>query len=191
MCATTVTNRLCSPKTVVLYGSPRKNGATAKVLSLLGDDVTVIDCFARAVAPCDDCRGCYTHDGCVKHDMDDVYDAIEQADRLVFLTPVYNRSFPAPMKAIIDRLQCYWAARFIRGIRPPIEKPKTAWLITVCGSDRDDGECLLHQLEPQLTVLHVTDTKVLHIKGSDGNVDWDGVEESVQKLMAIASCPPC
>lgn len=177
-------NTPCSRKTVVLYGSPRQDGATAKVLSMLGDDVTVIDCYAKAVKPCDDCRGCYTHGGCVKRDMDDVYEAVEQADKLVFLTPVYNRSFPAPMKAVIDRLQCYWAARFIRGVRPPIAKPKTAVLITVCGSDRDDGECLLYQLEPQLTVLHVTDTKALHIKGSDGEVDWDMVRESVRKLMA-------
>ena len=186
MCATTVMNTPCSRKTVVFCGSPRRDGATATVLSMLighlDGEVTVIDCFARNVAPCDDCRGCYTHDGCVKRDMDDIYEAIEQADRLVLVTPVYNRSFPAPLKAVIDRLQCYWAKRFIRGVRPPIEKAKTAVLITVCGSDRNDGECLLYQLEPQLTVLHVTDTKFLHIKGSDGDVDWDAVEEELQKI---------
>lgn len=175
-------NTPCSPKTVVFVGSPRKNGATATVLSMLSDrlgDATVVDAFARAVKPCDDCRGCYTHDGCVKRDMDDVYEAIEQADRLVFVTPVYNRSFPAPLKAMIDRLQCYWAARFIRGKKPPIERPKTAFLITVCGSDRDDGACLLHQLEPPFTILNVTDTKAVHITGCDGNVDWESVEEKL------------
>ncbi len=186
MCATTATSKPCSRNTVILYGSPRKSGVTATVLSMLPEmassEVTVIDCFACNVKPCDDCRGCYTHDGCVKRDMDDVYDAIEQADELVFLTPVYNRSFPSPMKAVIDRLQCYWAKRFIRGVRPPIEKPKTARLITVCGSDREDGACLLHQLEPQLTVLHVTDTKALHIKGSDGDVDWEKVKDELQGL---------
>ncbi len=165
----------------MFYGSPRKDGVTATVLSMLTEqldgEVTVVDSYARAVKPCDDCRGCYTHDGCVKRDLDDVYEALEQADRLVFVTPVYNRSFPAPLKAIVDRLQCYWAKRFIRGVRPPIEKPKTALLVTVCGSDRDDGECLQYQLEPQLTVLNVTDTKALHIKGSDGEIDRDAVRK--------------
>ncbi len=189
MCATTATNTPCSrEKTLILYGSPRQNGVTATVLSMLtdklGTDVAVIDCFALAVMPCDDCRGCHVRRGCVKHDMDDVYEAIEQADRLVFLTPVYNRSFPAPMKAVIDRLQCYWAARFIHGVRPPIEKPKKVWLVTVCGSDRDDGARLLDQLEPQLTVLHVTDTKSLHIKGCDGGIDRNALEESVCGLIA-------
>lgn len=155
---------------------------TGKVLSqLLKDgDATVIDCFERAVAPCDDCRGCYKTAGCVKRDMDDVYRLIEDADRLIFLTPVYNRSFPAPMKAMIDRLQCYWSARFIRGVRPPVEKPKTAWLITVCGSDRDDGEQLGIQLAPQLTVLHVTDTKETHIKHSDNGIDDEAIAEMLR-----------
>ena len=179
-------NTPCSPKTLIFYGSPRRNGATAKVLSMLkeqlGGEVTVVDSYARNVAPCNDCRGCYTHDGCVKRDMDDVYAALEQADRLVFVTPVYNRSFPAPLKAIIDRLQCYWAKRFICGVRLPIEKSKTALLVTVCGSDRDDGQCLLYQLEPQLTVLHITDTKAFHIKGCDGDVDFDALRENLKKI---------
>ena len=172
-----------SPETLVFNGSPRRDGASAKVLSMLTEqlygNVAIVDCFSRAVKPCDDCRGCYVADGCVKRDMDDLYDAIERADKLVFVTPVYNRSFPAPLKAIIDRLQCYWSARFIRGVKPPIEKPKTVWLITVCGSDRDDGECLLYQLEPQLTILHVVETRVLHIKGCDGDVDFDAVREKI------------
>lgn len=186
MCATTAMNTPCSPKTLIFYGSPRKDGVSATVLSMLTEqldgEVTVIDSYAQQVVPCDDCRGCYTHDGCVKRDMTDIYEALEQADRLVFVTPVYNRSFPAPLKAMIDRLQCYWAKRFIRGIRPPIEKAKTALLVTVCGSDRDDGACLLYQLEPALTVLHVTDTKALHIKGSDGEIDWDAVRENLKTV---------
>lgn len=142
----------------------------------------MIDCFARAVAPCDDCRACYTASRCAKHDMDDVYEAIERAERLVFLTPVYNRSFPAPMKAMIDRLQCYWSARFIRGVRAPIDTPKTAVLITVCGSDRDDGAHLLAQLEPQLTILHVTDVKAVHIQNSDRGVDLEAAADLLNDL---------
>ena len=100
--------------------------------------------------------------------MDDISKAIEAATRLVFISPVYNRSFPAPMKAVIDRLQCYWAARFVHGLRPPIATPKTAVLFTAAGSDRDDGEHLAAQLAPALTVLHVTETTVHHVKNADG-----------------------
>lgn len=185
MCATTAMNRPLSPeRTVVLFGAPRTDGATGTLLTLYlstqGGDVTVIDCFKRAVQPCDDCGGCHRQRGCVKRDMDDVYAAIEQADKLVFATPVYNRSFPAPMKAMIDRLQCYWALRFVHGVRPPIEKTKTALLLTVSGSDRADGEYLLSQLEPALTVLHVTKTDVLHVRGTDTAVDWDAVARAMK-----------
>lgn len=180
-------NKPCSPeKTLVLFGAPRTSGATGTLASLylstLGGNVTMIDCFAKNAAPCDDCRGCHKAARCVKHDLDDVYDALEQAERLVFITPVYNRSFPAPMKAIIDRLQCYWAARFIKGKRPPIETPKTALLLTVCGSDRDDGVYVEEQLAPVLTILNVTKTASLHVKNTDSTIDWQSVAKRLDML---------
>lgn len=184
MSAITATNKPLSPeRTVVLFGAPHTDGATGTLLNLYlsscGGAVTVIDCFKRAVAPCDDCRGCHRVTRCVKRDMDDVYEAVEQADRLVLVAPVYNRSFPAPMKAMLDRFQCYWARRFVHGIRPPIETPKTAVLLTVCGSDREDGAHLEAQVAPLFTVLHVTETKVLHVGGTDTAVDWDAVAEKL------------
>ncbi len=173
--------------TLVLFGAPHKNGVTGQVLDRLlaatTDTITVVDAFARAVQPCDDCRGCHAVTRCVKRDMDDVYEAIEQADSVVVLTPVYNRSFPAPLKAMIDRLQCYWARRFVHGMKPPIEKTKTVLLITVCGSDRDDGACVEYQLAPPLTSLNVTDTKALHIRGTDSGVNWDEIERQLQEVL--------
>ncbi len=170
----------------MLFGAPRTDGATGTLanlyLSTCGGHITMIDCFQRNVKPCDDCRGCHQTRGCCKHDMDDVYEAIERATTLVVVTPVYNRSFPAPLKAVIDRLQCYWAARFVHGIRPPIDVPKKAVLLTVCGSDRDDGEYLLTQLAPQLTVLNVKETAALHVKNSDHEVDWYDVAAKLKNI---------
>lgn len=172
----------------MLYGAPRRDGATGRLLALLceavEDDVAVVDAFERHVRPCDDCRGCHKVTHCVKHDMDDVYEAIEQADRLVLVTPVYNRSFPAPLKAMIDRLQCYWAARFIHGIKRQTAKPETALLLTVCGSDRDDGACLEYQLSPQLTLFPVTAFKALHVTGTDGEVDWKDVKIRLETALS-------
>ncbi|MBQ3094157.1 MAG: flavodoxin family protein [Clostridia bacterium] len=180
-------NTPCSRKTLVLFGAPHTDGATGTLLNLFlstcEDDVMVVDCYARAVAPCDDCRACHQLDRCAKRDMDDIYDALENADRLAVVTPVYNRSFPAPLKAVIDRFQCYWAARFIRGKRPPIEREKTALLLTVEGSSRRDGEQLKTQLEPQLTVLHVTAFDTLHVMGTDGKVDWESVAKQLDELV--------
>ena len=176
----------CPDKTVVLFGSPRTDGAAGTLLNLYtsvcGGNVTVFDCFARNVTPCDDCRGCHERLGCAKRDMDDIYEAVEQATMLVIVTPVYNRSFPAPLKAVIDRFQRYWAARFVHGVRPPIAVPKKAVLLTTAGSGRDDGELLMTQLAPQLTILNVTQTAQLHVGNTDREVDWQSVAEKLENI---------
>ena len=186
MCATTATNTPSCPKTLILFGSPRRDGVSACLLDVCvgaTKNATVVDCYKKAVAPCDDCRGCHTRVGCVKRDMDDVYAALEEAERLIFIAPVYNRSFPAPMKAMIDRLQCYWAKRFVHGVRPPIAVPKTALLITAAGSDRNDGAHLLEQLKPALTVLHVTDVQAVHVDNTDRGVDWEETTRQILKRL--------
>ncbi len=184
MCATTATNTRSCPDTLILFGAPHRDGVCGRLLEMVCERLetppTVVECYARSVSPCDDCRGCHHQVGCVKRDMDDVYEALEQAERLIFIAPVYNRSFPAPMKAMIDRLQCYWAKRFVHGMRPPIAIPKTALLLTAAGSDRGDGEQLLFQLEPALTVLHVTDVKAVHVDNTDCTVDWAANKQELQ-----------
>lgn len=157
---------------LILFGSPHQNGATAALLNAaldgIGDAaVTRFDAFSLNPAPCDDCRRCRVTDGCRHRDLDAFYEALEAADVLVFATPVYNRSFPAPMKAVLDRLQRYWSARFVREIRPPIAKHKTALLLTVGGADRGDGACLEQQLAPILTILNSAPAVAVHADDTD------------------------
>lgn len=159
-------------RVLVLFGSPHKQGATEALLNAalrgIGDAaVTRFDAFALNPAPCDDCRRCRVADGCRHRDLDAFYAALEAADVLVFATPVYNRSFPAPMKAVLDRLQRYWSARFIRGIKPPIATPKTALLLTSGGADRGDGVYLEQQLAPILTILHSSPAVAVHADDTD------------------------
>lgn len=157
-------------ETVILFGSPHKHGVTAELLAAFTaslpqeETITQIDCFALAAAPCRDCGGCKHTRGCVQHDLDEVYAAVERADRLVFATPVYNRSFSAPLKTVIDRLQPYWCARFVRGEKPPIAKPKQAVLLTTCESPAEsgDGKVVEAQLRPALTVLNATFVGAVH-----------------------------
>lgn len=157
---------------LILFGSPHTDGATAKLLAACVEglptaQVTRFDCFALSPAPCDDCRVCRRADGCRHRDLDAFYAALEDADVLIFAAPVYNRSFPAPMKAILDRLQRYWSARFIRGVRPPIQKPKTAVLLTVGGAKRGDGAFLEQQLAPILTILNSAPALAVHADDTD------------------------
>lgn len=182
MCANTVKKELCpsDPNVLVIFGSPHKNGPTARLLdAFLGalpqnSQIDRFDCFASSPLPCNDCRFCYKADGCALSDLDDFYGRLELADIVVFAAPVYNLSFPAPMKALIDRMQRYWAARFIRDIRPPIKLEKRAVLITSGGTDHTDGGALMErQLKPVLTVIHARLIKAVHYTGADQNRPLD------------------
>ena len=188
MCAISATNgRSCPEKRLlILYGSPRRDGPTSRLLAAFLEEVPAewgvarLDAFALSPLPCDDCRYCYRVDGCSKPDLKEFYTALEEADALAFVTPVYNRSFPAPLKALLDRTQRYWAARFIRGIRPPITRPKQAFLLTAAGSGGDDAACVEQQLRPALTVLNARLQPPVALSGADQGTEENAALEAAR-----------
>ncbi len=175
MCATTAKNApSCAEPVLAILGSPRADGMSARMLQAFLDELppdcakTVFSCYEQRPVPCDDCRFCAHTEGCSKRDLDAFYAALEEAALLVIATPVYHLSFPAPLKALIDRLQRYWSARFILGKRPPIARAKRLVLLTVSGSGKEEGGLMLEkQLAPPLTVIHAAQTACLHVTGAD------------------------
>lgn len=129
----------------MLFGSPRKDGYTATLLReflspLEGlAEIRVIDAYEYPVAPCTGCNFCAREEGCSQKDFDELDALIRRADFLVVATPVYALSFPAPLKAIVDRTQRYFSARFSIGLQPPVARRKTAVLLATCGSQKPDG----------------------------------------------------
>ena len=101
-----------SKNVLVLTGSPRRGGnsdlladALIKGAQAAGHTVTKYTTADKRIAGCRACRGCYTMGrACV---IDDDFNAlaplVEQADVLVFATPLYWFSVPAQLKAAIDR----------------------------------------------------------------------------------------
>ncbi len=191
MSADTAKNAPCSPERVlVIFGSPHPHGPTARltetVLASLpvGTHTMVWNCFKNMSVPCDDCGYCKRREGCSKRDLDGFYTELEEADLLIFATPVYHRSFPAPMKAVLDRLQRYWSARFILGIRPPIGKPKPGLLLTVSGSPSDEGGRLIEQqLAPHLTVLNTKLAGAVHAVNADAGDPLDDAQAQVRAVL--------
>ena len=149
-------------RVLALYGSPKRDGPTGAMLDafckgLAADTrVEVFDAFARPVRPCTGCGGCERNGSCVVRDgMDEVYRAMEEADGLVIATPVYNLSFPAPLKAVVDRMQCYWSRRFLLGLRPAVKRPKAGALLFTAGSvDKSGGDILERQTRLLMSVLN-------------------------------------
>lgn len=102
---------------VVLTGSPRNNGNSAAMADAfirraqaLGHQVTRFDAAQKTVYGCRDCKTCYrTGKAC---SFDDDFNALAPeilaADVLVFVTPVYWYTFPAQLKAVIDKLFAFY-----------------------------------------------------------------------------------
>lgn len=112
-------------KTVVFYGSARKNGETKAMLDLLlqemgekAGEVEIIDTYHTDVAPCKDCRYCWKKRGCsIKDGMQEIYQKVDDADIIILAAPVYFNSIPGKMKVLVDRFQVYWASQ-VRKDRP-------------------------------------------------------------------------
>ena len=95
---------------LVLFSSPHKDGHTKKLLEafldgLKGKDwqVKSLDICKVNIHPCIACGYCQKADGCAFRDLDEFDRDLRACDLLLIATPVYNLSFPAQLKAVIDR----------------------------------------------------------------------------------------
>ncbi len=124
-------------KIVVITGSPRKNGnsfamtdAFIKAAQSKGHTVTRFDAAMKKVGGCRACLTCFkTGKACsFDDDFNVIAPAIEEADVVVFTTPVYWYTFPAQIKGVIDRIFSFCVAgKDIAG--------KQCALITCCEED--------------------------------------------------------
>lgn len=97
---------------LIITGSPRKGGNSARmaetfteVAEARGHTVSRVDASFEKVKGCMACNRCYS-DGrpCVTDDgFTGIGEMIEKADAVVLCTPVYWYTFPANIKAVIDK----------------------------------------------------------------------------------------
>lgn len=99
-------------KIVILTGSPRKGGNTDIMAKTFADaaakqhTVTVLNVAALHIHGCLGCGHCWAHSGeCVQHDdMAQVWEQLNDADMVVFASPIYWFDITAQLKTVIDRL---------------------------------------------------------------------------------------
>ena len=108
-------------KIVVLLGSPRKKGnsetlarAVVRPIEQDGGTVEYIRLNDLSLRPCQGCGGCDKTGNCViKDDMSDIYSAVDDADRILLVSPVYFYGLSAQCKIFGDRMQARWARRYM------------------------------------------------------------------------------
>lgn len=125
---------------LVLTGSPRRNGNSDRMAEAfikgalsVGHEVVKFDSAAKDIAGCKACKKCWAKGKpCFyRDDFDELTTILEEADVIVYSTPLYWFSFPAQIKAAIDRMYAYAG----ENCRSPL-KIKESYLL-VCGADED------------------------------------------------------
>jgi len=99
-------------KILVINGSPKGERSdtmhlTRAFLEGMEEEAEIIDAMKVKVGPCRGCFACWgkTNGVCIqKDDMPAILEKILAADLVIWSTPMYFFSLPAPCKVIIDRL---------------------------------------------------------------------------------------
>lgn len=100
-------------KITILNGSPRVNGNTEIMVDEFirgakdsGHEVDKINLAGKKIAGCLGCQYCFAHGGkCVQNDdMAVVLESLDQADLVVFASPIYWFDITGQLKCAIDRM---------------------------------------------------------------------------------------
>ena len=133
--------RVSLMKTLIINGSPRVNGDTAALIGelrgYLEGEVAEISAYRSNIAPCNDCRSCWTTAKCVIEDeMSVIYN--DDFDAVVLATPIYFMTLPGPVLSLMSRCQPWHAATYFLK-KPLIQKPKKAGLILTAGGKGNES----------------------------------------------------
>ena len=113
-------------KVLGIAGSPRRGGNTDLLLAEVMKGATSREAEAKTIVlndldfiACQHCDACLKKGKCkYQDDMQVVYRELEQADRIVFASPVHFMGITAQMKAMIDRCQALWARKYVLKVPP-------------------------------------------------------------------------
>ena len=114
-------------KVLGLIGSPRKHSNTDLLVSKILEGASAnnnqtekLYLYGLNISPCLDCRGCKKGNfRCVvDDDMQILYPKLEDADVIVFGTPLYWYGPTGKMKLMIDRLRPFSASKKLKGKKP-------------------------------------------------------------------------
>jgi len=162
---------------VAFCGSPRKNGNTelllgeaVKGVEAAGQSVQVYNLNLMNIKPCQDCGGCNETGECIyRDDMDQIYDAIRAAHRIILASPIFFFALSAQTKLMIDRCQCLWIEKYI--LKKTIDggrHGRKGLLLLVGGMKKDIGiTCADACAKAFFRTVSVPENSVLSFMGID------------------------
>lgn len=147
-------------KILVIEGSNRQgsftNGICRSCVNELADtDIEFFNAYKTPFHFCNGCNYCEENGRCVHRDLDAFWESFENADVILFSSPVYNGGFSAPVKALIDRFQFYYTSFYKNGKAQPIKKRRKAVLAVTAGRNGAEACSYMEkQLKCAFTILN-------------------------------------
>lgn len=164
-------------KVIAFQGSPRIEGNTEillkETLRAIGESLHEIHVFTLNVMnikPCQDCGGCEKNGACIINDeMNDIYQAIGEADRIVLASPIFFFGLSAQAKIMIDRCQAFWCEKYLLK-RPVPAGPhgRKGLLLLVGGMKKEVGiQCAEATATAFFRTISVPEHRTLSFLGID------------------------
>ncbi len=175
-----------------ILGSPRRNGNSETMARIVAEylsqtplnGVDYIHTASLNISPCVSCGGCSKTGKCIiDDDMAPLYEKIDAADRIFFVSPVYFYAMSAQIKTFIDRCQALWSRRYLLGKRHPQKAHRTGHLLSCAATGGDQiftGSTL--------TIKCLCDTLDLHYSPPLLIKDIDSADDLAKNPEKIAAC---
>jgi len=157
-----------SPHILGIAGSPRPNGNTDRLLKTAmqalhdeGYSTEIIYIRNLKYSPCLGCNACSKTGKCVqKDDIQYLQERLVAADRIIVAAPIFFMGLNAQMKAVIDRMQTFWALKYVFKqpvISDPERLPRYGLFLSASGTHfKDVFACAERSIK---NLYHVLDVK--------------------------------
>jgi multimeric flavodoxin WrbA len=172
-------------KVLMINGSPRINGATAKALKEMEKifeeqnvEVEIVNVGTMPVRGCLACGSCYKTGKCAIDDIvNELAPKLEAADGLVVASPVYYASANATIIAVLDRL--FYSTRF----------PKTMKVGAAIATARRGGiTATFDQLNKYFTISGMPIASGQYWNGFHGSYsEEEQDQEGLQQMRTLAN----
>ncbi len=153
-------------KTLIVNGSPRENGHCAKVIKYMEKhlETTVINCFDN-ILHCTGCDVCQNGKCILNDKMQQFYTLIENADNIIFVSPLYFSMLTGGLLTFASRWQYFY--------HNPCKKQKKGAVILLGGGSTRDTAKAYSTADIIMRYANIKEPLHLDFIGTDGKDPLD------------------
>lgn len=136
-------------RVLALLGSPRINKNTDILLEEVikgtkecTEEINKYELLKLKINPCIGCYKCGELGNCIYNDdMKKLYKEFDEADVIIFASPLYFNSVSSISKLMIDRCHALWASKYIykKSLIDRYKKRKGIFICTAGAKQKEDG----------------------------------------------------